>query len=146
MSNVCPSSFAGHPELQRNLASTSAWIFRTDGAYFQRRQSRAGGAGCVLLYVENGMEIPVWCRTLHLPNTTNNVAEYQGLILALNAMSAFNLSRAATSIILDSELIVKQMKGVYRCQKPELVPLHRTAKRLTEELLLPHSFVPDPAS
>jgi hypothetical protein len=64
MANVCPSSFVGHPELQRSLARTSDWIFRTDGACFYSRQTRAGGAGCVLLHVENGLEIPVWCRTL----------------------------------------------------------------------------------
>jgi ribonuclease HI len=139
MANVCPSSFVGHPELQRNLARTSDWIFRTDGACFHSRQTRAGGAGCVLLHVENGLEIPVWCRTLHLPNTTNNVAEYQGLLLALNAMSALNLSGETSTIILDSQLIVNQMTGVNRCLKPELIVLHRAAKRLMEDLHLPRT-------
>lgn len=49
----------------------------------------------------------------------NNVAEYIALLEALQ----FALSREATSlhVFSDSELVVKQMTGVYSCRSPRLL-------------------------
>lgn len=64
-----------------------------------------------------------------LGTTTNNVAEYAGLLEAL----ATAKSEGATDveIISDSLLLVQQMLGKYRVKHPNLVPLYERAKSLT---------------
>ena len=59
---------------------------------------------------------------------TNNVAEYRGLIAALERAIARGYSYL--TIRSDSLLLVKQMQGAYRVKHPGLQPLHRTATAL----------------
>jgi ribonuclease HI len=61
-----------------------------------------------------------------LGHTTNNVAEYQGLLLGLKL--AQELGAAHLEIVSDSELVVKQIKGEYRVKSPHLAPLWREAR------------------
>lgn len=63
-----------------------------------------------------------------LGHTTNNVAEYSGLIDALTL--AASEGAREVEIISDSELLVKQMLGQYRVKHPNLIPLHDEAKAL----------------
>jgi len=67
-----------------------------------------------------------------LDHATNNVAEYRGLLAALR----WARDRGLTSFRVrsDSELLVKQMKGVYRVKHPGLQPLHREAQQLVREI------------
>jgi ribonuclease HI len=58
---------------------------------------------------------------------TNNFAEYSGLLAALNY--ALEQGYPQLKVISDSELMVKQIKGQYRVQSPELRPLYEEAKR-----------------
>lgn len=64
----------------------------------------------------------------YLGTTTNNVAEYSGLLEAL----AFAQSEGATEleVVSDSLLLVQQMLGKYRVKHPNLVPLHAKAKTM----------------
>lgn len=64
----------------------------------------------------------------YLGTTTNNVAEYEGLLEALR----FATEEGATEVevISDSELLVKQMLGTYRVKHPNLIPLHEQAKQM----------------
>lgn len=57
---------------------------------------------------------------------TNNVAEYKALITAMDEA----LKLGARSIVIrgDSELIVKQMKGIYRVKHPDMKVLHEEAQ------------------
>lgn len=64
-----------------------------------------------------------------LGTTTNNVAEYSGLLEALAV--AEREGADDVEIISDSELLVKQMLGAYRVKHPNLVPMHKQAKALT---------------
>jgi ribonuclease HI len=59
---------------------------------------------------------------------TNNVAEWTALLLGLEAASKRGIRRLA--IRLDSELVVKQLRGEYRVKHPDLQPLHRRAVAL----------------
>jgi ribonuclease HI len=61
-------------------------------------------------------------------STTNNVAEYHALILALK--KALELGASRIIVRGDSELIIKQMRGEYRVKQPHLQPLHAEAKNL----------------
>jgi ribonuclease HI/probable phosphoglycerate mutase len=56
-----------------------------------------------------------------LGHCTNNIAEYQALILGLE--EALGRGATAISIRLDSELLVRQIQGVYRVKNPALKPL-----------------------
>jgi ribonuclease HI len=67
-----------------------------------------------------------------LGHTTNNVAEYMGLVEALNV--AKEEGATEVEIVSDSELLVKQMLGVYRVKHPNLIPLYQQAKAMTGKL------------
>jgi len=66
-----------------------------------------------------------------LGTTTNNVAEYSGLLEAL--MTAKAEGATELEVVSDSELLVKQMLGRYRVKHPNLVPLFERAKRMARE-------------
>lgn len=64
--------------------------------------------------------------------TTNNVAEYQGLLAAL----AWAVASGHRHVLVraDSELLVKQMRGEYRVKNEGLQPLHGRAMQLVAQL------------
>ena len=63
-----------------------------------------------------------------LENTTNNVAEYNGLLAAL--AWAVDHGQTALHIRSDSELLVRQLRGEYRVKHPGLQPLYQDARAL----------------
>jgi ribonuclease HI len=63
---------------------------------------------------------------------TNNFAEYSALLAALEF--AITNGHRSLRVISDSELMVKQMKGQYRVNSPELRPLYDEAKRRVSQL------------
>jgi len=63
---------------------------------------------------------------------TNNFAEYRGLLAVLR-WAAENGARRLR-VVSDSELMVKQMKGLYKVKSPGLVPLWEEARRLARSL------------
>lgn len=62
---------------------------------------------------------------------TNNVAEYSGLIAGLQR--ATELKAEILQVYLDSELIVKQIKGLYRVKNEGLKPFYQKAIALKKE-------------
>jgi ribonuclease HI len=64
-------------------------------------------------------------------NTTNNVAEYAGLLEALNV--AQEEGATEVEVVSDSELLVKQMLGVYKVKHPNLIPMHQKAKTMARK-------------
>lgn len=58
---------------------------------------------------------------------SNNVAEYTALVEGLRLAEELGVKRL--SVFSDSELMVKQMNGVYRVKNPELLQLYQEAKR-----------------
>jgi ribonuclease HI len=64
----------------------------------------------------------------YLGTTTNNVAEYAGLLEALTVAEQEGADEL--EIVSDSELLVKQMLGVYRVKHPNLVPMYEKAKAM----------------
>jgi ribonuclease HI len=65
----------------------------------------------------------------YLGKATNNVAEYAGLLEALETAQAEGATEV--EIVSDSELLVKQMLGVYRVKHPNLIPMFEKAKSMT---------------
>jgi len=69
-----------------------------------------------------------------LGRATNNVAEYNGLIQALDLA----IQRGAQNVALlsDSQLIVRQINGQYKVRHPDMIPLYREAKKRITRLAL----------
>jgi ribonuclease HI len=66
----------------------------------------------------------------YLGETTNNVAEYQALLAALEGARRLGLKRLR--IHTDSQLLQRQLAGQYRVKTPHLLPLFQEAQqRLT---------------
>jgi ribonuclease HI len=68
----------------------------------------------------------------YLGHQTNNFAEYQGLIAALEY--AVSNGHKALKVISDSELLVRQIKGIYKVKNAVLQDLHARAKELIVKL------------
>jgi ribonuclease HI len=69
----------------------------------------------------------------YLGHRTNNEAEYQGLILALEWATSF--PDCELVVYTDSELLAKQMRGEYAVKSPILKPLFERAISLLPPLL-----------
>jgi ribonuclease HI len=84
----------------------------------------------VVIKDESGRKVAALSR--YLGHQTNNFAEYQGLIAALE----YTLEHGpkALKLISDSELLVRQIKGIYKVKNPTLQDLHARAKELIGKL------------
>ncbi len=83
-------------------------------------------AGGAVLLSEDGETLAE--AGAYLGIATNNVAEWQGLLAGLAA--AVELGVDDLTVRLDSELVVRQLTGVYRVKHADLIPLHRKALTL----------------
>ncbi len=68
----------------------------------------------------------------YLGHQTNNYAEYNGLLAALDY--ALEHGPRALKVVGDSELLVKQIRGEYKVKSPTLLELHQRAKKMIEQL------------
>lgn len=86
-----------------------------------------GEAGAGAVIYQNGVEI--WDSSVYVGSKeTNNVAEYNGLILGMTEAIARNIKNL--SIKGDSMLVIKQMKGEYRVRSANLIELYNKTKTL----------------
>ena len=84
----------------------------------------------VVIQDESGRKVAALSE--YLGHQTNNFAEYQGLIAALEY--ALAKGPKALKVISDSELLVRQIKGIYKVKNPTLQDLHARAKQLIGQL------------
>jgi ribonuclease HI len=68
----------------------------------------------------------------YIGRATNNVAEYYGLIAALDYAQSHNIR--ALRVESDSDLLVQQMRGRYKVRSPELRPLYERARKMSQSL------------
>jgi len=61
---------------------------------------------------------------------TNNEAEYRGLLAGLKELG--RRGGTEVEVFMDSELVIKQLKGQYRVKAPNLFPLYKEAVDLLE--------------
>lgn len=76
----------------------------------------------------------------YLGNNTNNVAEYYAILLALTWLQNQG-SVNKVDFILDSELAVKQLNGLYKVKSPNLIPLYQKVIALKNSLSIKISFI-----
>ena len=73
-------------------------------------------------------------HTEFLGTNTNNYAEYRGLIAGIT--KALEMKADSVEFVMDSELVIKQMRGEYKVKSPNIMELHKDAKALS-------SLIPD---
>ncbi len=95
----------------------------TDGG--ARGNPGPAGIGCVITD-EAGAVIKTFGG--YIGEGTNNVAEYRALVRGLEL--AAELGAARVAVRMDSELIVRQLTGVYRIKDPKLKALAAEVGRL----------------
>lgn len=66
----------------------------------------------------------------YIGRSTNNVAEYYGLIASMDYAQSHGVR--AIRIESDSELLVKQMRGLYKVKSADLQPLFERAKKMSQ--------------
>ena len=111
-------------------------IIHTDGG----SRGNPGPAACAFVAELDGKVLAE--KSKYLDITTNNIAEYQGVLLALDWLLENSKSFKITEVIffLDSELVVKQLTGFYRVKKPELQTLNLIIKKKIEEISIKVNF------
>ena len=98
-------------------------IIHSDGA--ARGNPGPAGIGAVLTD-EKGQ--PVLRLSTYIGRATNNEAEYRAAILGLEAAARYGAT--TVQLLVDSELLARQLQGRYRVKSPNLIPLHRKAADL----------------
>jgi ribonuclease HI len=86
------------------------------------------GIGVVIEDSKGGkFEIAKW-----IGHHDNNVAEYVALLEALQV--ALSMNAKVLRVYSDSEVVVRQMNGVYVCRSPRLYSLNWTCRKLAKSL------------
>jgi ribonuclease HI len=88
------------------------------------------GPGAIGFVILNGAEV-VFEEGKVLGNVTNNVAEYEALIEGLK--KSLELGVQSINIKSDSEVIVRQLNGIYKVKMPHLKVLFEIAKELLKK-------------
>jgi len=110
-----------------NPSADGVWRLRCDGG---ARGNPGPAAYGFVLVDPAGREVAAHGE--FIGNATNNVAEYRALIAGLEA--AADKGVPALEVVMDSELVVRQMTGQYRVKNEGLKPLHAQARRTAARL------------
>jgi len=102
-------------------------VARIDGA---SRGNPGPAAYGVIIETEQGAPLAAFSKLLG--RSTNNVAEYEGLIAALEYACAHDIRNL--KVLSDSELVARQLQGTYKVKSAELKGLYERAKSLISQL------------
>jgi ribonuclease HI len=114
---------------------SDTWTIFTDGG------SRGNPGPAAYAYVIKRPGQPDIEAKCYLGKTTNNIAEYTGMVKALE--HAKRLGARKLIVNSDSELMVKQMNGQYKVKNEGLKPLYMQAvalRRQFEEVIFKHVY------
>jgi len=118
------------------LRDSDRVILQFDGG--SRGNPGPGGAGAVILKEAQSKKFELWHGYHYLGFTTNNQAEYGGLLLGLLALQKLKLPSSTKLLIQgDSKLVISQMTGSYKTRHDKLKPLNESAKDLLKQLNMP---------
>jgi len=102
-------------------------VIYTDGG----SRGNPGSAGCGFV-IEDSAGEEICSKGVYLGKCTNNVAEYQGLIKALEEID--KPSECSVKIFCDSQLMERQINGQYKVKSPNIRPCYEKAMGLLDEL------------
>ena len=106
----------------------SAWTLFVDGA--SRNNPGPSGVG---MYIEKD-GIAEIKEGYYVGIKTNNQAEYLALIFGLFMLAEHVQEGDTVRIVSDSQLLVRQLTGVYKVRHPHLQPLHALCRARIEKL------------
>jgi ribonuclease HI len=95
------------------VVSEPVWEVQCNGAY-----SHLGSAVAAVLKSPSGIKLR-YALWLNCDNCTNNMAEYEGLLLALWKARAIGARRLV--ILTDSKLVVGHIRKTYKAKKPDMM-------------------------
>jgi ribonuclease HI len=101
-------------------------VLYTDGG------ARGNPGPAALGYVCYEREKKLFSNKRYLGERTNNGAEYEALIAGLEEIHAKGFTNAELEVRMDSELIVRQMQGVYKVKHQDLKILHARAQKAAQ--------------
>jgi ribonuclease HI len=90
------------------------------------------GPGAYAVVVKDSAGNPLTAFSKFLGPATNNAAEYQALLAALDY--ALHHHHKNAKVFSDSELLVRQIQGKYKVRSPDLKPLHGRAREMISRL------------
>ena len=97
------------------------------------------GFGCVVWSADRGTLLAEHRQAIG--RTTNNVAEYRGLIAGLEEARRLGADEVAVS--MDSKLVVEQMTGRWKVKHPDMAELHQQARALASTFRsVTYSWIP----
>jgi ribonuclease HI len=102
-------------------------LIYTDGA--ARGNPGPAGAGAILRDADGTVIAEI---AEPLGHATNNVAEWTAVLLALE--EARRLGATHVDLRMDSELVARQISGIYRVKHPDLKPIHAVVMELLRGL------------
>jgi ribonuclease HI len=119
-----------------------AIIIHADGG----ARGNPGPAACAFVAEMKGKIIRQ--ESKFLDASTNNYAEYQGVLLALKWLcdNYESLSVGSAIFYLDSELVVRQLNGAYKVKDKKLIELFHQVNKLSENLSFAVSYKNIPRS
>ena len=102
-------------------------LIYTDGA--ARGNPGPAGAGAILRDADGTVLAEI---AEPLGHATNNVAEWTAVLLALE--EARRLGATQVDLRMDSQLVARQISGIYRVKHPDLTPIHAAVMDLLRTL------------
>src|SRR5690349_24628073 len=118
-------SLFGEAAPEPKPATSAAYRINIDGG---SRGNPGPAAYGVLIRDANGASVAKLKK--YIGRFTNNVAEYYGLIAAMDYAQSHGVR--AIRIESDSELLVKQMRGLYKVKSADLQPLYERAQKMSK--------------
>jgi len=102
----------------------------TDGG----ARGNPGPGASAFVILKNGKVISKGTR--FFSKITNNVAEYQGVVMALSWLSnnKQEVEGGVVAVYTDSQLVARQLGGLYKIKSAHLKPLAETVAELTKKL------------
>ncbi|SEG38132.1 probable phosphoglycerate mutase [Nonomuraea solani] len=108
----------------------TSYVIEADGG--SRGNPGPAGYGAVVMDASDGQVLAEAAEAIGV--TTNNVAEYRGLIAGLRAVLDLGGDGAAVAVRMDSKLVVEQMAGRWKIKNEGLRPLAAEAGSLVRRL------------
>lgn len=116
-------------------ASTRSFVVTADGG--SRGNPGEAAFGCIIL--EESTVIAELSERIGI--TTNNVAEYRGLIAGLKTVNEIDAT-AHVLVRMDSKLVVEQMSGNWQIKNPEMRRLSQEARASHPPHLVRYEWIP----
>lgn len=120
-------SVINHLQTKKIIQPLQHFFYKMNFDGCSKGEPGLAGAGAVIY--NNNEEI--WAGSVFVgKKSTNNEAEYAGLILGLEKALDMNITKLFVNG--DSQLVINQMTGKYNCNSPNLMPLYKAAKKLED--------------